>query len=76
MVAGIKSERWPTSNRNPRPDCLGIRTKELNLETLVWTRGRKMLLSDLKDRVMCPQCGGRRISIIFDPKPSVRAQAV
>src|ERR1700690_2486510 len=24
-VAGIKSERWPTSNRNPRPDCLGIR---------------------------------------------------
>jgi DNA-directed RNA polymerase subunit RPC12/RpoP len=36
--------------------------KELNLETLVWTRGRKMLLSDLKDRMMCPQCGGRRIS--------------
>src|ERR1700684_2504173 len=27
MVAGIKSERWPTSNRNPRPDCLGIRTQ-------------------------------------------------
>ena len=26
MVAGIKSERWPTSNRNPRPDCVGIRT--------------------------------------------------
>src|SRR5271154_4680282 len=26
MVAGIKSERWPTSNRNPRPDCLGIRS--------------------------------------------------
>src|SRR6202034_977732 len=30
MVAGIKSERWPTSNRNPRPDCLGIRSKERN----------------------------------------------
>jgi transposase, IS6 family len=26
IVAGIKSERWPTSNRNPRPDCVGIRT--------------------------------------------------
>jgi hypothetical protein len=25
MVAGIKSERWPKSNRNPWPDCLGIR---------------------------------------------------
>ena len=24
-VAGIKSERWPASNRNPRPDCVGIR---------------------------------------------------
>jgi hypothetical protein len=50
--------------------------RELNIETLVWTRGRKMPISDLKDRMMCPQCGGRRISIIFDPKPSVRAQAI
>jgi hypothetical protein len=26
IVAGIKSEWWPTSNRNPRPDCVGIRS--------------------------------------------------
>ena len=26
MVAGFKSERWPTSNRNPRPASVGIRT--------------------------------------------------
>ena len=26
MVAGIKSERRPASNRNPRPECVGIRT--------------------------------------------------
>ena len=25
MVAGIKSERRPASNRNPRPECVGIR---------------------------------------------------
>ena len=25
MVAGIKSERRPGSNRNPRPACVGIR---------------------------------------------------
>jgi hypothetical protein len=25
MVAGFISERRPTSNRNPRPDCVGIR---------------------------------------------------
>ena len=24
MVAGFKSERWPTSNRNPRPASVGI----------------------------------------------------
>src|SRR5271166_2042303 len=30
MVAGIKSERWPASNRNPRPDCVGIRTVALD----------------------------------------------
>src|SRR5271157_1022087 len=27
MVAGIKSERWPTSNRNAWPECVGIRTR-------------------------------------------------
>jgi hypothetical protein len=26
MVAGIKSEPWPASNRYPRPACVGIRT--------------------------------------------------
>src|ERR1019366_3602710 len=31
MVAGIKSERWPAPNRNPRPDCVGIRTMTLGL---------------------------------------------
>src|SRR5271165_465087 len=28
MVAGIKSERWPSSNRNAWPECVGIRTEE------------------------------------------------
>src|SRR5271165_7356582 len=33
MVAGIKSERWPTSNRNPWPDCLGIRRQAAALRS-------------------------------------------
>jgi hypothetical protein len=33
MVAGIKSERWPASNRNPRPDCVGIRNNDLDVVT-------------------------------------------
>src|SRR5271170_1496347 len=35
MVAGIKSERWPTSNRNPWPDCLGIRKVEDEIPGIV-----------------------------------------
>src|SRR5271169_6816527 len=31
MVAGFKSERWPASNRNRWPDCVGIRTDGRNL---------------------------------------------
>src|SRR5277367_1716 len=38
MVAGIKSERWPTSNRNPRPDCLGIRREPFDIND-VWKSG-------------------------------------
>jgi hypothetical protein len=33
MVAGIKSERWPTSDRNPWPDCVGIRIERFGLIT-------------------------------------------
>src|SRR5271163_4550259 len=39
MVAGIKSERWPTSNRNPRPDCLGIRIGRLAVDSTAQGRG-------------------------------------
>jgi hypothetical protein len=38
MVADIKSERRPTSNRNPRPDCVGIRTLKLILVLYLQTQ--------------------------------------
>ena len=40
---------------------------ELSLETLVWTRGRNMPLAGLQGRMMCPRCGNRRVSLIFEP---------
>jgi hypothetical protein len=40
---------------------------ELSLETLVWTRGRNMPLAGLSERMMCPRCGNRRVSLIFEP---------
>jgi hypothetical protein len=40
---------------------------ELSLETLAWTRGRNMPLSGLRERMMCPRCGNRRVNLIFEP---------
>src|SRR5271167_329307 len=41
--------------------------KELDMETLVWTRGRAFPLSRLESRLRCPQCGSRQIVVLFDP---------
>jgi hypothetical protein len=49
---------------------------ELDLGTLIWTRGRNMPLAGLRERMMCPRCGNRRVNLIFDPPPAaVRAPA-
>jgi hypothetical protein len=42
-----------------------IYRKELDMETLVCTRGRAFPLSRLESRLRCPKCGSRRIVIIF-----------
>ena len=47
---------------------------ELNLETLAWTRGRNMPLSGLRERMMCPRCGNRRVNLIFEP-PAIAKRA-
>src|SRR4051812_7346902 len=49
---------------------------ELNMQTLVWTRGPNFPLSRLESRLMCPECGSRRVSLLFDvPKVPVAARA-
>lgn len=50
--------------------CLASR--ELDLETLVWTRGN-LPLASAAERMRCPRCGNRRVSLIFEPPPTVRA---
>ena len=47
---------------------------ELDLETLVWTRGPHMSLAGLNDRMMCPRCGNRRVNLIFEP-PAIAGRA-
>ena len=41
--------------------------KQLDLETLVCTRGPNFPLSRLEGRLMCPACGNRKVTVVFEP---------
>jgi hypothetical protein len=42
--------------------------KELDMETLVWTRpGRAFPLSRLESRLRCPRCGSRHVVVLYQP---------
>lgn len=53
--AGMKSIR----------ECL--HDAELDMGSLVWTRGRNFPIASLQDRLQCPKCGSRRVSAMFFP---------
>src|SRR5271168_5346566 len=61
MVAGIKSERWPTSNRNPWPDCRGIRKIGVDKggSLVMWRRcfpNARVTGVDIRDVPCVPGC--------------------
>ena len=41
--------------------------KQLDLETLVSTRRPNFPLSRLESRLMCPACGSRTVTVVFEP---------
>jgi hypothetical protein len=47
--------------------------KQLDMETLVCTRGRAFPLSRLDSRLKCPRCGSREMAVLFEP-PLAAAQ--
>jgi hypothetical protein len=47
--------------------------KQLDLETLVCTRGRNFPLGRLEGRRMCPACGNRRVTVVFEPPSNVES---
>lgn len=38
---------------------------ELDMETLVCTRGRAFPLARLAERLRCPRCGSRQVAVIY-----------
>jgi hypothetical protein len=49
--------------------------QELDLTTLLWTRGRDFPISRLDSRLKCPRCGSRFVVIAFQPPTSARRLA-
>jgi hypothetical protein len=46
---------------------------ELELATLIWTRGRGFPLTSLEGRLKCPRCGSRQVRVAFSvPKEPLR----
>jgi hypothetical protein len=39
---------------------------DLDMQTLVWTRGEGFPLARLESRLKCPTCGSRRVRVVFD----------
>jgi hypothetical protein len=39
---------------------------ELDVKTLVWTRGERFPLSELASRLKCPKCGFRNVRVLFN----------
>lgn len=43
---------------------------EMELETLVWKRGREFPITRLDSRMKCPRCGSRKVLVAFEPPPA------
>jgi len=52
-----------------------INRKALDMETLVWTRGRAFPLSRLESRLRCPRCGSRNVVVLFEPPVNTAARS-
>jgi hypothetical protein len=60
--------------RHPRLQASPTR-RELDMQTLVCTRGRDFPVAHLAERLRCPRCGCRRVAVMFDPPAMPQAQS-
>src|ERR1700691_454976 len=50
--------------------------KQLDIDTLVCTRGPNFPLSRLESRLMCPAYGSRRVTVVFEPPSNYQVGSV
>lgn len=53
----------PRDGMKRRREC--VYGGELDMATLLWTRGRDFPLGLLESRLRCPRCGSRRLRVAF-----------
>lgn len=58
----------PRDGMKRRREC--VYGGELDLLSLVWTRGRDFPLTGLESRLKCPQCGSRKVRVAFTVPPA------
>lgn len=66
LERGLEGHRCAAGRRQGLksiPECL--HQKALDLETMVWTRGRDFPLAWKQERLRCPRCGSRRVTLIY-----------
>lgn len=59
---------WGKRRHEEYPRC--VYGAELDLPTLVWTRGRDFPLARLESRLKYPRCGSRRVRLAFSVSPN------
>lgn len=64
----IRCAWGPHDGMKRRREC--VAGAKLDMQTLLWTRGRDFPLSRLESRMKCPSCGSRRVTIMFDVPPN------
>lgn len=64
----VRCAHGPRDGMKRVRDC--VFGAELDLWTLVWTRGRHFPLARLESRLKCPRCGSRQVRLAFSVPPS------
>jgi hypothetical protein len=64
-------------SRNKRISIECNTSAELDMKSLVWTRGDAFPLDQLATRLKCPRCGNRNVQVFFEVphKPLARTAA-
>jgi hypothetical protein len=71
VIARCAYSRGDGLSSKSRREC--TYRKKLDMETLVWTRGRAFPVSRLESHLRCPQCGSWQIVVLFELPANVAA---